>query len=252
MDDELELLDRTTDRAFVDVTLPAAGTSEASATADLDVPGLLDLEPVLARRVLRRWLDTVRTGGAVDIEKAHLENILAWLRASSSGTRLDLPGPEYLRRDFDRLGLHDDAKIGVPLRSAADYRILVADAGPIEAPDVHGRSEAAGDPATGGPWNLTCPASVLQGSVRIRNWRDGDRFQPFGLDGSRKLSDLLREKKVPAARRTGTLVIEDDAGILWVLGLARSERTRLLPSTGPTVTISVIERSGESHDKRKN
>ena len=99
-----------------------------------------------------------------------------------------------------------------------------------------------------GPWNLTCPASVLKGSLKIRNWRNGDRFQPFGLDGSRKLSDLLRENRVPVDRREGVLLVEDDTGILWVVGIARAERTRLLPSTEQTVTITVTERTANPHE----
>jgi tRNA(Ile)-lysidine synthase len=81
----------------------------------------------------------------------------------------------------------------------------------------------------------------------VRNWRPGDRFQPFGLEGSKKLSDLLREKRIPRETRSEVLVVADEAGILWVVGLARAERTRLLPSTERTVTITVAQRTEDPH-----
>ena len=146
-----------------------------------------------------------------------------------------------LRRDFDRLRLQAMESAVYPLRSASDFRILVTRTKTPEDPVAQGLQEEAGTET--GPWNLTCPASVLKGNLRIRNWSQGDRFQPFGLDGTRKLNDLLREKRIPADRREGTLVVEDDEGILWVVGVSRAERTRLLPSTGQTVTIQVIERT---------
>ena len=82
----------------------------------------------------------------------------------------------------------------------------------------------------------------LQGNLRLRNWRQGDRMAPLGLDGTKKLSDLLRERRVPAAARSGVLVVEDEEGILWAVGVARAERTRLLPDGGPAVTLTVARR----------
>ena len=71
----------------------------------------------------------------------------------------------------------------------------------------------------------------------MRSWRPGDRIVPFGMEGSKKLSDLLREMRVPASRRYEVTVVEDDEGILWVPGLIRAERTRMLPSTPSAVTL---------------
>lgn len=224
---DLELLETVTETALAEAALPGA----------LSVPPLLALDEALARRVLRRWLAEVRPGNDRDLELVHIVNILAWLREGSSGSRLDLPGEGVLRRDFERLEFRESNSARPPLRSAADFRILVSKPSAAEDPVDRARREAAAD-----PWNLTCPASVLRGNLRIRNRREGDRFQPFGMDGSRKLSDLLRERRIPADERAAVLVVADDAGILWVVGLARAERTRLLPSTEQTVTLSVVER----------
>ncbi|MBU8869422.1 MAG: tRNA lysidine(34) synthetase TilS [Gemmatimonadales bacterium] len=225
-------------------------SGQAAELSSLAIGGLLELEPAMARRVLLLWLKRVRSGGVTDIEMAHVANIFVWLREGSSGSRLDLPGQAILCRDFDSLRLQEIGTVDLSLRSAADYRIQVSRTPVPSDPVAWGLREGAGgvslsggesDPESGS-WNLTCPASVLKGNLKIRNWRNGDRFQPFGLNGSRKLSDLLREHRIPANRREGILLVEDDAGILWIVGIARSERTRLLPSTGQTVTISVIKR----------
>lgn len=242
LEDDLQLLDDLTDRTRTDL----AGPEDS-----LSVPGLLGLEPALARRVLRRWLADRRPQEHLDLERVHVVNILAWLREGGSGSAHDLPGAGRLVREFDALRWQDTTGDDQPLRSAADFRILVRGAEqPADPTDpaARGRLEGAGekriDAESGQPtWNLTCPADVLQGNLRIRNWRSGDRFQPFGLDGTRKVSDLLRDLRVAATRRDGVLVVEDEAGILWIVGLARSERTRLLPTTGRTVTLVVKERN---------
>ena len=128
----------------------------------------------------------------------------------------------------------------VPMRrSGAEYRILVRS---NEVPAGH--PPGHGDPADEATWVLTCPADALMGNLRVRNWQSGDRMQPFGLDGSKKLSDLFREQRLPTTARQGVLVVEDDAGIVWAVGVARAERTRTSPTTGAAVTMTVIRREG--------
>ncbi|MEN8006740.1 MAG: tRNA lysidine(34) synthetase TilS [Candidatus Krumholzibacteriota bacterium] len=227
---DMEILEGFTRAALDEIRSP-------NNPALLSVSGLLALDAGLAARVLRIWLDDGQPSG---LERVHVDNALAWLRSGQSGSGLDFPDGRRLIRDFDdlRLGTGPDSR--PPLRTAADYRILVAG----EEVDT-ARIKGAGDPADEATWRLTCPASCLKGNLRVRHPGPGDRFPPLGLEGSKKLSDLLREQRIPREDRAGVLVVTDDAGILWVVGLARAERTRLLPSTGQTVTISVVKRSAQ-------
>ena len=65
--------------------------------------------------------------------------------------------------------------------------------------------------------------------VVIRSWRDGDRIQPFGMDGHSLVSDVLTQAKISHARRQGALVMArtHDGAILWVAGYKLSEQARL-------------------------
>jgi tRNA(Ile)-lysidine synthase len=57
--------------------------------------------------------------------------------------------------------------------------------------------------------------------LSVRSRRDGDRLRPVGRAGSRKLQDLLVDRKVPARERDRVPVVTDAAGrILWVVGHA--------------------------------
>ena len=210
------------------------------------VPGVLKLPTAVALRVVRRWLITSCRADSQRIEFSHVMNILAWLREGQSGSGLDLPGGLRVVRDFDVLRPGPDWQgqsiEGSIQQSAADYRILVDSSGPVKDPVTLGLDEGSGTQDDRGNWNLSCPADVLEGNLKVRNPQPGDRFQPFGLDGTRKLSDLFREQRIPDYHREGALLVEDEGGILWVVGLARSERTRLLPSTGKIVTICVARR----------
>lgn len=43
--------------------------------------------------------------------------------------------------------------------------------------------------------------------VKIRKWHEGDRFQPLGMQGHKKISDLLTDKKIDASVKNEALVV---------------------------------------------
>ncbi|MDX2472427.1 MAG: tRNA lysidine(34) synthetase TilS [Candidatus Krumholzibacteria bacterium] len=237
-----------------DLTLLETLTSEWLASCrnnedELRVADLTALGTARARRVLRAWL---AAAGAESLARVHIENAWAWVQDGVSGSTLDLPAGLQLSREFDRICWRRNETRGPALRYAGDYRIVVQSVGPLADPVAVGLSEGCSDPHDEANWLLTCPQENLRGSVRIRNWREGDRFQPFGLQGTKKLSDLLRENRITRDERAGVLVVTDEQGILWVVGLARDERTRLLPSTSRTVTISVMKRDVSNPTRDNN
>jgi tRNA(Ile)-lysidine synthase len=68
--------------------------------------------------------------------------------------------------------------------------------------------------------------------LRVRAPRPGDRMRPRGGRGSRKLSDLFIDAKIPRTRRSGLPLLEAaDGTILFVPGLRPSEVGRPGPHT---------------------
>lgn len=79
----------------------------------------------------------------------------------------------------------------------------------------------------------------LHGPLVWRPWQDGDRFQPFGLDGTVLVSDLLTNHRVPHTDRRSIRVVCDDDGIIWVCGIRTAERTRINSTTSEILILTV-------------
>jgi len=62
----------------------------------------------------------------------------------------------------------------------------------------------------------------INGKLAIRTWQSGDRIKPIGIDGSKLISDILSDAKVPASDKATQLVVLDDFKILWCVGYAVS------------------------------
>jgi tRNA(Ile)-lysidine synthetase, C-terminal domain len=65
----------------------------------------------------------------------------------------------------------------------------------------------------------------------VRPWAEGDRFRPLGLDGTKLVSDVLTEARVPPHRRTHVSVLCRDDRIAWVVGHRLDHRVRVRPDT---------------------
>lgn len=65
------------------------------------------------------------------------------------------------------------------------------------------------------------------GKVVLRHQRKGDRFRPFGMKGTKLLSDLFADAKLSEMEKRSVWVLEADGTILWVLGLRCADAYRV-------------------------
>ena len=56
----------------------------------------------------------------------------------------------------------------------------------------------------------------------LRHWRQGDRMRPYGMKGTRLLSDLFSDAHLTLQEKHRAWVLEADGEVLWVLGLRAS------------------------------
>jgi len=75
-------------------------------------------------------------------------------------------------------------------------------------------------------------------TLTVRTRRPGDRFEPLGAGGSRKLKDFLIDQRVPRHERDRVLVVEGAAGIVWVVGLRLDERAKVTRATQRCVRLT--------------
>ncbi len=75
------------------------------------------------------------------------------------------------------------------------------------------------------------PTRVTQ--LHVRHWQNGDRIQPFGMLGSKLLSDVFTDHKIAQHLKTTIPILTDQNDqIIWVTGLCFSEKFKLKLSAG--------------------
>ena len=65
----------------------------------------------------------------------------------------------------------------------------------------------------------------------IRSFKAGDRLQPLGMGGEKKVKDLFIDCKIPAPQRKKIPLLFHKDRLLWVAGLRLDHRVRVQPKT---------------------
>lgn len=72
-------------------------------------------------------------------------------------------------------------------------------------------------------WEAPSSESIMNGRLRVRNRRPGDRFTPAGRGVSKPLKQIFQELRVPAALRASVPLVLWDGRAAWCPGIGPAE-----------------------------
>lgn len=90
------------------------------------------------------------------------------------------------------------------------------------------------------PGVLYLDADEAIGEFKLRTWCEGDRIRPFGMKGTKLVSDILAEAGVPASKRKNSYVLSFNGQILWVVGIRASALCPVTPQTTRILEIRAM------------
>lgn len=82
-------------------------------------------------------------------------------------------------------------------------------------------------------------ADKLRAPLTLRLWRQGDSFVPFGMKGTKKVSDYLTDRKFSRLRKERQWVLCCGEDIAWLVGERTDNRFRVEEETKRVVVIRV-------------
>ncbi len=98
-------------------------------------------------------------------------------------------------------------------------------------------------PGGRGAMEVCIDASALDGSPRwqLRHSRRGDRMAPYGMNGTKLVSDIFSDAKYSAAQKRAAWILTRDDEIMWIPGLRTSAHFTIGPSTREFIKLRIIE-----------
>jgi len=88
---------------------------------------------------------------------------------------------------------------------------------------------------------VTIDKEKVEFPLTVRTVQLGDRFVPFGMSGSKLVSDYLTDRKVGLWVKRSQMVVTDARGqVLWLVGHRIANSFRITPTTRTVLKIEVI------------
>ena len=193
----------------------------------LDSTRLLTYHIAVQRRVLRAVLQGLAAAdGPFDF--ARVEQVRGWIGAGDKRLRVlgaGLKGQGCGTRYILRRGQRPPVARGFDIPGAIVLRehgvkIRVQ----VVSPEHFDKAQLGGA-------QVALDADRLGARVQVRSLRPGDRFQPLGMEGHKKLSDFLIDAKWPKISRDEVLMLTRGEEIAWVAPLRSSHAFRIKSTT---------------------
>ena len=79
--------------------------------------------------------------------------------------------------------------------------------------------------------------SKLVFPLKIRKWAAGDRMQPIGMTGKKKVSDILIDLKISRAQKEETYVMLSEDKVVWLIGHRLDDRYKVTEDSAKLLKI---------------
>lgn len=265
---ENEFLNNLTDRSWRKITASdgrEAQVKDHSPCISLCREALRSQHLALQRRLLQRaYQECAQSYYQLSFEHVHQLSELVEIGAG----KMDLPGGVrvfasdcsllFCKMDSDECSGTGDSKqqtganpeqvellsMGVNELRNWPLRVTLTEVSP--APRAVELAKSLKDPETRwketGRWEVWMDYHKLKTPLVCRSRRQGDRFSPIGMLGTKKLKDYLIDKKVPACKRDQIALLCDRDGIVAVVGYQQADRTKLTETSQAALRVAVERR----------
>ena len=213
-------------------------TSKSSVV--LNTLGVKSLHESIKTRVIRHAIEVLNTN-LKGIEKKHIEDILDLIKKNETGKQINIINNIVVRISYEDLIIEKNIEAkDIRFKENIDENgtvVIEELASKIKA-SIYSKEDVNID------FNnklVKCfDYDNIKSVIYVRNRKNGDRFSPFGMKGSKKLKDFFIDEKIPKEERDKIPLVLDGEEIIWVVGLRISENYKVSSNTKNVLVLEYI------------
>jgi len=248
----------------VNQVLPQVTIERKKKIVVMDVDRLIELHPAIQTRVIRKTITMIKndTNG---FNYHHIQGIRQLIMGIHPNVKLSLPFSISAQREYNRLVIKEESVYR--LKQLVGYEYLIDVPGTKEISDLRctiktdvvSAKDIFNDleyikkhppmecryPVQDAVHPLVLRAYLdyeqITSPLTLRCRKTGDRFQPYGMQGTKKIKDFFMDIKLPIdARNRMPLLVDGKGNILWVIGLRIGEQVKITSKTQQVLVVSVV------------
>ena len=200
---------------------------------------LSQLHLALQRRVLRKAIQQMK-GDLKGVAFEHIASILK-LDERKGCKQLDIPGGVVAQREYKNLLI----KKAIRKEDIFSPRSLIVP-GDTYLPELsivlkskimYNKPSSFGKDSNEAYFDL----DKMKKPLFLRKRKEGDRFYPFGMQGSKKIKDFFINLKIPREKRDKVPLLISKDEIVWIVGYRIDEHFKIRKETKRILKIKVTK-----------
>ena len=202
---------------------------------------LLSIHKAIRTRVLRSLWKRL-SGHTSGIYNYHIESILNLLESETPNSNIDLPSGIRFVREYGNVSFTKKTEDSAPpFKHTLNIPgvTVIPEAGLTLKSKIVEGSNKNGIDLTSNKNKAFFDYDRLHSPIYVRGFEPGDCFIPFGMEGKKKVKDLFIDLKIPRIKRTNIPLLFSQDNLVWVVGLRRSEKAKVIDSTNTVLKLEI-------------
>lgn len=192
----------------------------------------------LISRMIRRSIEIIK-GNLVNFERVHVEYIIS-LQRGSTGKEIELPGGIRALNNYGEIILSSESKNEIK-KDLETYNISLNEKNKIGIFNIETNvlDKKLLQRVKEDSLEQYFDYEKVDGEVSFRYRKEGDKFQPLGMKGTKKLKDIFIDLKIPKDLRNNIPIICIGEEIAWIVGYRISDKFKVDKNTTKLLKIKL-------------
>jgi len=216
----------------------------------IDLNRLLRYNTGLQRQIIRRLVFLV-SSGQVSLDYRKVEEIIGLVVAGKTNRRVILPGGLAVKKSYGLLEV-TAGKETPRAKEAFSCKLKIPGTTNIKCLSLIIKTAVFDRPVNFRYSRSKFTAHLDRQKIRlplvVRTRREGDRINPLGMRGYKKIKDIFIDNKIPPEKRADIPLIVSGDEVIWVTGYPAwreqiSDRAKVTPETKKILEIRLIPKN---------
>ena len=192
---------------------------------------LTTLSSSLQYRIIRQAIKKIK-GNLRKIERGHIKTIIDCANRDKPQIKVNLPENIIVKKIYDKLRF----SLGDTIETQ-NFSYSISNMGMLTIKEINKTMSLT--EISKNDFMLSTDLSQaayldldkLKWPLRTRNFRAGDKFIPYGMNGFKKVKDIFIDNKIPLEERKKIPILVSHHDIVWVYGIRIDDRYKIKQKT---------------------
>jgi tRNA(Ile)-lysidine synthase len=206
----------------------------------LKIADINKLHPAIRWRLFKTLLESF-SPAKNGFSFIHIKSLDNLAQKCESGKIIVLPLKIEARREYDNLIL--ERKKVCSKQMKYEYTMNIPDSLYIKERKLTVRSELTTKENVDfrGKNEVYLDLDKLQQPLILRNRRDGDWFQPLGMQGRQKIKTFFIDHKISRCERNEIILLVDRLSVIWIENMHLNDRVKITAETKNVLKLDIVE-----------